>query len=382
MKITAIKPHPASIRLPEPLWTAHETSTHANVILVEVRTDEGLAGVGQIHSGAMAEVCTWIERLGQVALGMDPRAQSAVWERLFALTNPRPGAARGGEGVIKPLPRSARPYIMAAIGGIDIALWDIKGKAAGVPVYKLLGGENRPIFTYGTGGYYRVSHGLMGCVDELAGFVAAGYTGVKVKCCAERMEDEIERIRATRAAIGDKTLLMLDMNAPYAVEDCIRFAHGVEPYSIHWLEEPLHWYLQPADFVRVAQATTIPLAHGERELTRHTVRDFITSGAIRYVQFDSTRAAGFTESLRIAHLAEQSGVRIAPHQAPEIHAHLCAAFPDASFGVESHGDPHRDPLWHDMYLERAQIKDSCTYLNDKPGFGIEIDWKFIERHKA
>ena len=382
MKITAIKPHPVSIRLPEPLWTAHETSTHANVVLVEVRTDEGLNGVGQIHSGAQGEVCKWIERLGEIALGMDPRAQSAVWERLFALTNPRPGAARGADGAIKPLPRGARPFIMAAIGGLDIALWDIKGKAAGMPVYRLLGGENRPIFTYGTGGYYRASAGLMGCVEELAGFVAAGYAGVKLKCCGESMAEEIDRIRATRAAIGEKTLFMLDMNAPYTVEDCIRFARGVEPYAIHWLEEPLHWYLQPADFVRVAQATSIPLAHGERELTRHTVRDFIASGAIRYVQFDSTRAAGFTESLRIAHLAEQSGVRIAPHQAPEVHAHLCAAFPDASFGVESHGDPHRDPIWHGMYLERAHIKDSYTYLNDKPGFGIEIDWKFIERHKA
>src|SRR5262245_26961485 len=138
MKITAIKPHPTSIRLPEPLWTAHETSTHASVILVEVRTDEGVVGVGQIHSGAMGEVCKWIERLAEVALGMDPRAQSEVWERLFALTNPRPGAARGGDGVIRPLPRSARPHVMAAIGGIDIALWDIKGKAAGMPVYKLL----------------------------------------------------------------------------------------------------------------------------------------------------------------------------------------------------------------------------------------------------
>ena len=73
--------------------------------------------------------------------------------------------------------------------------------------------------------------------------------------------------------------------------------------------------------------------------------------------------------------------RIAPHQAPEVHAHLCAAFPDAAFGVESHGDPHRDPIWHGMYRQRAQIKDSYTYLNDEPGFGIEIDWKFIEQHK-
>ena len=90
-----------------------------------------------------------------------------------------------------------------------------------------------------------------------------------------------------------------DMNAPYGVDGCIEFARRVEPLDIYWLEEPLHWYLQPADFVRLAAVTSIPLAHGERELTRFTVRDFIATGAIRYVQFDSTRAAGFTEGLRV-----------------------------------------------------------------------------------
>lgn len=168
--------------------------------------------------------------------------------------------------------------------------------------------------------------------------------------------------------------------AAYGIDDCIAFARAVAPYGIYWLEEPLHWYLQPADFLRLAAATPIPLAHCERELTRFTVRDFITSGAVRFVQFDSTRHAGFTESVRIAALAEQFGVRIAPHQAPELHAHLCAAFPGASFGVESNGKP--DPLWSGMYARRAQIRNSYVQLDDAPGFGIEIDWKFIDRHRA
>ena len=110
-------------------------------------------------------------------------------------------------------------------------------------------------------------------------------------------------MRATRDAIGKDTLLMLDLNAPYDVQDCIRFANDVAPYDIFWLEEPLHWYLQPADYVTLADASPIPLAHCEREWHRFTVRDFIDSGALRFVQFDSTRHAGFTESLRIADYA-------------------------------------------------------------------------------
>ncbi|MEX2617062.1 MAG: enolase C-terminal domain-like protein [Alphaproteobacteria bacterium] len=136
------------------------------------------------------------------------------------------------------------------------------------------------------------------------------------------MADEITRIRLTRDAIGPDVMLMLDMNAPYDVANCIRFAHAVAPYDICWLEEPLFWHLQPTDFMRLANASPIPLAHGEREWTRFTVRDFIDSGALKFVQFDSTRHAGFTESLRIAHYAKMNGVLIAPHSATHFHAHL------------------------------------------------------------
>ncbi len=381
MKITSIKTHAISVPLTHPRWTAHEVMTASDIIFTEVTTDDGVVGYGQIHGGPMKQICEWVARLAEVVKGMDALGHMEVWEKLFALTSPRPGGVRAKDGLPPPLSRRARPQIMAAIGGIDIALWDIKGKAAGLPVYALLGATNRPVFTYATGGQYQEGVPLNACAEELAAFVAAGYRAVKLKCCGEAMADEVDRVRATREAIGAETLLMLDMNAPYNLEDCITFARQVEPYGIHWLEEPLHWYLQPADFVRLAAATTIPLAHGERELTRHTARDFITCGALRYLQFDSTRAAGFTESLRLAALAEQCGVRIAPHQAPELHAHLCAAFPGASFGVESNGNPQRDPLWYDMYARRPQIRDSYVHLDDAPGFGVELDWDFVGRHR-
>ena len=189
-------------------------------------------------------------------------------------------------------------------------------------------------------------------------------------------------LRAVREAIGAETLLMLDMNAPYDLEECIAFAHAVEPSGIFWLEEPLHWYLQPADYVRLARATSIPLAHGERELTRFTARDFIASGAIRYFQFDATRYAGFTEALRIAHFCEQQGVAIAPHSAPELHAHLVAACPRCAFGVESHGDARRDAVSHGLFRERAHAREGYVQLSGRPGFGIEIDWDFVRKYRA
>jgi D-galactarolactone cycloisomerase len=382
-KIASVATFPVSVPRPEPVWTAQERSTAWNAILTQVATDDGLTGHGIVHAGPAPLVCDYIARFGAFVAGMDALATTAVWERLFALTWPRPGAIPVGPGgdpaIPAPVARADRTVAMAAIAGIDIALWDLKGKAAGVPVYRLLGGENRPLHTYATGGYYRgVSDEAYG--EELAAFLELGYRAVKLKCGAGSAEREAARIAAVRRVIGERPDLLLDMNAPYDLPECIEFARRVEPSNIFWLEEPLHWYLQPADFARLAAATPIPLAHGERELTRFTVRDFITIGKITYVQFDATRAAGFTEALRIAHLAEQHGAILAPHTAPEVHGHLVLAMPRASFGVESHGGPDTDPLHYGLFREHPHLHDGKLVISDKPGFGLEIDWDFVAKY--
>lgn len=382
MKITEVRSYPMFCKIDPPSWTAHEISDSASLILVEVRTDEGISGYGEVQGGPQKLICDLIATFGEVIAGMDPHGHIDIWEKLFSLTSPRPGGLGGWDGMPAPLPRTQRPQIMAAIGGIDIALWDIKGKATGLPVHKLLGGTADSVFTYATGGYYIEGNPITAAADELGGFVANGFKAVKLKTGALSMADEVERIRATREAIGKDTLFMLDMNAPYGVDDCIQFAHAVEPFDIFWLEEPLHWHLQPADFVTLANNSPIPLAHCEREWHRFTVRDFIDSGSIRYVQFDSTRHAGFTESLRIAHYAEASGVQIAPHTAAHIHAPLVSAFGDAAFGAESHGSHERHPIQHDVYSGGAHFRDGRVHLSNEPGFGVEINWDAVEKYKA
>ncbi len=385
-RIASIATYPISVPRPLPVWTAQEESKAWSVILTEVKTDDGLVGYGLIHGSPMPRICEWVARFGKIIEGMDALAHEAVWDRLFALTCPRPGAIAGTiggrDGAMPPVPRAERTPVMAAIAGIDIALWDVKGKEAGLPVWHLLGGANRPLFTYATGGYYRPGLSNAAYGEELARFLDLGYRAVKLKTGAGSVIAEAERVAAVRSALGDAPDLLLDMNAPYDLPDCIEFAHRVEPYRIFWLEEPLHWYLQPSDFARLAAATPIPLAHGERELTRFTVRDFIVQGGIRYVQFDATRAAGFTEALRVAALAEQHGVMVAPHTAPEIHGHLVLALPRCAFGVESHGGPETDPLAHGLFRDHPELRDGHIHLGDRPGFGLEPDWKFVERYRA
>jgi D-galactarolactone cycloisomerase len=382
VKITEVVAHPLSVEIDEPSWTAHEFKQRAELVLVEVRTDEGLTGYGEIQSGPMTEVCRLVERFGEVVEGMDPRGHVAVWERLMKTTSPRPGGIGGWDDLPPPLPRGQRPQAMAALGGIDIALWDIKGKAADMPVFRLLGGTDTEVFTYATGGYYTEEKTAADDATELAGFVADGYDAVKLKTGALSLDAEVERVRRVREAIGEDVLLMLDMNATYDVDGCIRFAAAVEPYDVFWLEEPLHWYLQPADFARLAAATSIPLAHGEREWHRFTIREFIDSGAIRYVQFDSTRYGGFTESLRIAHYAEQNRVVVAPHTAPHVHAHLVSAFGEHAFAAESHGSHVRNPIQPAIYRGGPTVEDGRVHLTDDPGFGYTVDRDGVEECRA
>jgi L-alanine-DL-glutamate epimerase-like enolase superfamily enzyme len=381
-RIASVATYPISVPRPAPVWTAHEEIKAWSVILTEIKTDDGLTGYGEIHGAPAARICDWVARFGEIVQGMDALGHEAVWDRLFALTSPRPGVIDGEDGLPPPVPRGERTAVMAAIGGIDIALWDLKGKAAGLPVWRLLGGANRPLFTYATGGYYRPGAPNSVYAEEIARLLDLGYRAVKLKTGLGGIAADVERVGAVRAAIGEAPELMLDMNAPYDLVDCIEFAHRVEPHRIFWLEEPLHWYLQPADFARLAAATPIPLAHGERELTRFTVRDFAVEGGIRYVQFDATRAAGFTEALRIAALAEQHGVIVAPHSVPEIHGHLVLALPRGAFGVESHGGPDSDPLAFGLFHEHPELRDDHLHFDDKPGFGIEPDWQFVERYRA
>ncbi len=382
MKIADVRFHPMTAKYDQGSWTAHEYADAAQLILVEVKTDDGIVGYGEIAGGPQKAICDFGKTFGEVIKGMDALGHVEVWNKLFSLTVPRPGGLGDWDGLPAPLPRGQRPQIMAAIGGIDIALWDIKGRAAGLPVFRLLGGTRTEVFTYSTGGYYVEGAPLESCAEEFAGYVANGYRAVKLKTGALSIADEVKRIRAVRKVIGPDTLLMLDMNAPYDVEGCIRFAHAVAPHDIFWLEEPLFWHLQPADYVRLANASPIPLAHCEREWHRFTVRDFIDSGSIRYVQFDSTRHAGFTESLRIAHYAEQKGVMIAPHTAQHLHSHIVSAFGDAAFAAESHGSHERHPIQHGIYRGGAHVKGGKVHLTEEPGFGVEIDWKAVEKLRS
>jgi L-alanine-DL-glutamate epimerase-like enolase superfamily enzyme len=377
MKITDVRVHPMGMAAERVRWTAQEITRRVELTLVEVRTDQGLMGIGEISTGPQETVVKLLENMAPVIRGMDPLAIDAIWNRLFSITVPRSGGLGGWDGLPAPLSRNQRPQFMAAMAGIDIALWDIAGKAAGKPVFRLLGGTATDVHTYAVGGFYDEGAPLTACAEELAGYVSKGFRSVKLKAGAFSVADEVKRVAAVRQAIGPDIQFMLDMNAPHDVATSIRFGNEVVRYDIFWLEEPLHWYLQPQDYVALARAIQIPLAHGEREWHRYTVRDFIDSGALRFVQFDCTRYAGFSEALRIARHAKEKGVSVAPHSAAHIQAHITSAFGDAAFGAESSGDDRNHPIHHRIFSGGAHHHAGRVRLTEAPGFGLEVDWKAV-----
>ncbi len=219
MKITDIIVHPLQADHGHLTWTAHEPFSRAILTLVEVHTDEGITGIGEIASGPQQVVCDLLKMITPTLIGLDPRGHVDIWDRMLSITTPRRGAIFDGDGLPPPLQRHLRWPFMAAMAGIDIALWDIKGKAANLPVFRLMGGTRTDVHTYAVGGMYRKDGKPSDYAAELAEFTKAGFKAVKLKSGALPLGRELERVRAVRDAIGPDVELALDVNAAYDVED-------------------------------------------------------------------------------------------------------------------------------------------------------------------
>jgi L-alanine-DL-glutamate epimerase-like enolase superfamily enzyme len=150
---------------------------------------------------------------------------------------------------------------------------------------------------------------------------------------------------------------------------------------VFWFEEPLHWYEPPSALIDLARHVSVPLATGESESNSRACRALADTGAIRFMQFDATRAGGVTEWLRVAAYCHLRGIRVSTHHDPHIHGHLAAAAPNG-FDVETFPNPRRDPLWDRLFTERAQLVNGEVVLSDKPGFGFEVDWGFVRKYRA
>jgi L-alanine-DL-glutamate epimerase-like enolase superfamily enzyme len=376
MKIAGIEAIAIAVPVKGAFWTSLQPMGGGKAVtelIVKVHTDDGLVGLGEGHGGPRLAAAQLIQReLQALLLGEDPLRPEYLWHKLFAITHTRRSAWE-----VWGIERSQLEVAMAAI---DIALWDIVGKRAGLPLYRLLGGYTNQVPAYVTGGYYSEGKGIADLVAECQGYVEAGFRRIKIKVGGTTLHEDVERVKALRRALGDEVDLMLDANRAWDVQTAIEAAQRFEAYRPRWLEEPLQWYDDVRALTILKQNTHLPLASGESARTRFEARELIEQRAIDIMQFDGTRNGGITEWRKIAGMCSMYHVDIAPHHDPQIHGHLVAASPNG-LTVESFHNPDRDPLWPDLYAESARIEGGMLYLSERPGLGISFNEEFVRKYR-
>ena len=252
-------------------WTALRPIGRVNELLVRVHTDAGFYGIGEAHSAGQGFAGLYrqdadgaihadgasravVDLLKPMLVNRDPIDHERLWEEMFNLCH-QVGWGASGFG---------RPQILTALAAVDIALWDIKGKAADMPVYKLLGGYDNSVPCYVTGGYYQDGKSVGDLVNECETYVDMGYEAIKLKIGHVSLTEDYERVRSVRDAVGPEIDLMVDANEGWDVDTAIKGARMLEPLNIRWLEEPVHWYDRVEGLGKVAAATSIPIASVER----------------------------------------------------------------------------------------------------------------------
>ena len=367
MRITAVRPHLLEAKLDRAFAYSRAWYSSRTSLLVEVETDQGLVGWGECYGPARMNAGV-VQAIGEMLVGEDALRSEWVWHEVYARYRDH-----GQKGLL-----------LQALSGIDIALWDLKGKFFGQPAYRLMGGPLRgEVAAYATGLYRRENgDAAQYLADEAACYRAAGFSAVKLKV-GFGLEEDVRATRAVRAAIGPDAGLMVDANHAYDVVEAIRLGRRIEEYDIGWFEEPV----PPEDIAghrRVREALSIPVASGECEFTRYGFRAALEAGAFDIVQPDTCAAGGLSECKKVADMAAAYGVRYAPHVwgsgvalaaalqllavvQPWTPLSLAPLQPMLEFDQTEH------PIRQAILTEPIEHRAGIVAIPTGPGLGIEID---------
>ncbi len=371
MKITRLDIY--ILRAPDtgrPHWVSHFIVPRANEILVRMHTDEGVEGIGiaTSYTPIEAAIKAFKSGIAEFVIGADPLAPERLYQKIFALTSQRIASEKGW----------AREAIVRISAAVDIACWDIVGKVAGLPLYRLFGGYRSEVPCYVTCAYYRDGKDLAELRDEMQMLKAQGHTGFKGKVGGAPLKEDVERMALVREVIGSDKELMIDVNRGWDLATAIEGARLLEPLRPRWLEEPVLWADDRRELKLLAQQTRIPLSAGESELTSYGCRALLEEQAIQILQFDCTMMGGFTEGRKLAALCELNHVQVAPHHDCFIHAHIVAASP-AGCIVESFTDPERDPLQAELFEDPPRIANGRLTLKEAPGLGLSLSEAAVKK---
>ena len=351
MKVTDVDVRLHRVPLDEPWGDSTHRISHIELILCALQTDGSHTGIGYTYtvgSGGAAVVALIRAYLAPIVLGEDPSYVERLWHRLWEETHD--AGARGIGGL--------------AMGAIDVALWDLAGKSAGEPLYKLLGGAREEIVAYGSGVNLNLDQD--GLLAQVEGWLAQGYEAVKIKVGKEDPGEDVERVEAVRRLIGPGRRLMLDANQAWTASEAVTRIRMLEPFSPYWIEEPLI-----SDDVlghaRVRQAVSTAIAVGENIHSRFEAAMYVQLGAVDIMQADVARIGGITEWLKVAHMADAFNLKVAPHFLLELSGSLLCAVPNALILEDVEGGS----LTELGVLEEGRpVADGRWSPSDRPGHGI------------
>ncbi len=296
MKITAVTGYNLSAPLERPFGWSNGWIDHRSVDLLKVETDEGIVGWGEGYVGAGGSFIA--HHFGDLLIGANPLNRNGLWQQMFARVYN--GNNAGGFGG-------------SAISAVDIALWDIAGKAYNLPVSELLGGRVRDkVAVYATGLYYTKGEFPTRLLDEAIGYRELGFKGMKTKIGGLSIQDDIRRVAALRRTLDYGIRLMVDANQAYNAATAIQIGNRLAEYDIGWFEEPVN--AKDIDgYLQVKSAVPMPVAGGENLRTRYEFADFFARRAYDIAQPDVVNAGGITEMSRIALAANAHGIQVNPH---------------------------------------------------------------------
>ena len=359
MKMTRVRPHLLSLPLPRPVKTSVHDIRAVDTVLVEIETEAGLVGTGYCFAFGphrARALHALVEDLVPLYEGQDPLAARAVFESAWRSIN-----FLGHAGVA-----------VMALSALDTACWDLAAQSVGQPLFRFLGGTRNQVPTYASSGLW-LDYSVDELVAESSRFLVQGHRAMKMRLGRPPRED-LERVRWLREAIGPNVKLLADVNQGWDEATAIRVGRELEAFGLYWLEEPLP-YEDLESCARVAAALTTPIATGETDYGSLGMKRHLELRVADVLMPDLQRMGGVTGFLKAATLCEAFHTPVSSHLFMEASGHILAAVPNAT--ILEHMT-----WWEELFETPLEIVDGHALLPEKPGIGLGLSRKALERYRV